>query len=167
MPVDFNRHSEGDRLPGHEPEVWPQWDCRECGGTHESDPRLGCPGFKAPSAQPTLEAQQGKAVHGEIATPAAGTPARKLPTSTLADRIAASNAPAATPVLLDSIRMIVREELQLKGAHFATKERHAIVQGLLTVQAFFEKNERTAEDDVLFPSAEELAALILRIGDEE
>lgn len=175
MPVEYGPHQPGDRMAGHEPESWPPWLCTDCGQPHESDPRLGCVGYKAVTPQPTLEELQGKGVHRQ--TPEEETAAKfpgsataqalaagKLPS--LADRIAAAQpAPSTNPVLLDSLRMIVREELQQAklGHTFTTKERDAITQGLRIVLAHFSKIGRNEADDSMFPSDEELAALITRL----
>jgi hypothetical protein len=77
----------------------------------------------------------------------------------LADRIAQGVQPSASPVLLDSIRMIVREEL--KGG-FSDREKYAITQGLKVVLSILAKG-RTEEDEHVFPSDGELQALIERL----
>ncbi len=166
MPVEYGPHQDGDRLPGHDIETWPEWKCTECPGSHESDPRQGCPGFKRTTKQPTLEQMQGGQVHGEIndgrPAPAWTKRSEGVPkTPSLADRLAQGTTSSANPVLLDSIRMIVREELQQKSGNFTDREKLAIVQGLKVVMSILAKG-RLPEDDVL-PSDEELQALIERL----
>lgn len=163
MPVEYGPHQDGDRLPGHPEEVWPPFQCPQCGGMHESDPRQGCPGFKATRPQMTLEEMQGQGIHQErggpsgMADQSGSTPARS--TSSLAERLVASQAPTASPVLLDSIRMIVREELQQKAAPFSPRERAVVAEGLKLMRALLTQHGRQAED----PSDEEMQALIQRM----
>ncbi len=174
MPVEYGPHQPGDRLHGHEEEIWPAWHCGVCNQDHESDPRQGCVGWKRATPQPTLEEMQGKTVHGEIANNPLQGPGHannlrgeqmravaKAMTPSLADRIAQGAPTSANPVLLDSIRMIVREEL--KGtASFTDREKYAITQGLKVVLSILAKG-RTPEDEEVFPSDDALQALIERL----
>lgn len=173
MPVEYGPHQPGDRLPGHTEEVWAPWLCTTCNGTHESDPRQGCPGFKATKPQMTLEQMQGTEVHGAVLTQdgqSLRSPERQAlrdmrltalkEESSLAARLAAAQStPAASPVLLDSIRMIVREELQQKAAPFSPRERAVVAEGLKLMRALLTQHGRQAED----PSDEEMQALIQRM----